>query len=198
MVSLREDLWALTIRLSPWKDWWFPCKYWKVSTFQALVLSFFWPSLGMCPLCHLKNLKISLTSPQVRISTQQLVRGIPPCFPGRWTSQPKMWSFLPLYFYCWHKYKCPISPTSSKPPPPPLAVTTRCLCLWVMHICSFTSPFSFFYLVPSSLFPSDSCQSVPCVHTSVSIVFLSLFCSIHSTFKWDHMVFVFLWLAYFT
>ena len=118
MVSLREDLWALTIRLSPWKDWWFPCKYWKVSTFRALVLSFFWPSLGMCPLCHLKNLKISLTSPQVRISTQQLVRGIPPCFPGRWTSQPEMWSFLPLYFYCWHKYKCPVSPTSSKPPPP--------------------------------------------------------------------------------
>ena len=31
-----------------------------------------------------------------------------------------------------------------------------------------------------------------------SILFFSLFCSLASSYKWDHMVYVFLWLAYFT
>ena len=46
--------------------------------------------------------------------------------------------------------------------------------------------------------PSGSCRSFPCVHASVSILSVSLFCSLASTCKWDHTVFVFLWLAYFT
>ena len=35
-------------------------------------------------------------------------------------------------------------------------------------------------------------------YESVSILFVSLFCSLDSTYEWNHMVFVFLWLAYFT
>ena len=63
-----------------------------------------------------------------------------------------------------------------------------CSCPWFMHICSLANSFPFFYQVPSSLLPSDSCQSVPCVHDSVSILFVSLFYSLDSTYKRNHMV----------
>ena len=55
-------------------------------------------------------------------------------------------------------------------------------------------------LNPVTCFPlfSDSCQSVLCIHESVSIWLVSLFRSLDFTYKWDHMVLVFLWLAYFT
>ena len=43
---------------------------------------------------------------------------------------------------------------------------------------------------------SYSCQSVPCFHASSSILIISLFCSLDSTYKWHHMVFVFHQLAY--
>ena len=54
-----------------------------------------------------------------------------------------------------------------------------CLCFLAGHSISF-------HPVPHPL-PSDSCQSVPCVHASVSILFVSLFCSLDSTYEWDHM-----------
>ena len=71
----------------------------------------------------------------------------------------------------------PLPPTSLRPSP------HRCLCLWVMHIRSLTNPFPFFYPVSSSSLPSDSCQSVPCVRASVSILFISLLRSSDSTQK---------------
>ena len=69
---------------------------------------------------------------------------------------------------------------------------------WALRVCSLTNPFTFFQSVPTPLLPSDSCQSIPCIHASVSILFVSLFCSLDSTYNWDHIVFVFLWLAFFT
>ena len=38
---------------------------------------------------------------------------------------------------------------------------------WVMHVCSLANPFTFFPPVPTPR--PDSCQSAPCIHTSVSI-----------------------------
>ena len=44
------------------------------------------------------------------------------------------------------------------------------------------------WLIPSLFFilsplPSNSCQSVSCVHASLSVLFISLFCSLDSTYK---------------
>ena len=54
--------------------------------------------------------------------------------------------------------------------------------------------------LPSTILPSHlpfySCQSVPCFHVSGSIFFISLFCSLDSSYKWGHMVLVFHQLAY--
>lgn len=57
------------------------------------------------------------------------------------------------------------------------------LCISVLWLIS--SPFIQFLL---SL-PSDLCQFVPCIHASGSVLFMSL---LDSTYKLDHMVFVFL------
>ena len=58
-----------------------------------------------------------------------------------------------------------------------------------------------FFLIPSPLSPgtptsllSDSCQSIWCIYESVSILFASLFCSLDSTDKWNHM-YLALWLT---
>ena len=68
------------------------------------------------------------------------------------------------------------------------------MCLWIIF-CLIPSPFS---SSPTTLLPSDSCQSVLCIYESVSMLFVSLFCLLDSMYKWNHTVFVFLWLAYFT
>ena len=62
------------------------------------------------------------------------------------------------------------------------------------------------WLVPSltshalklSWFLSGLCQSVPCFHVCGSILLVCLFCSLGSSYRWDHMVLVFHHLAYFT
>ena len=67
-----------------------------------------------------------------------------------------------------------------------------CLCLWGFHL-------SIFFIVYEGL-------SDPSLLTSVSLYLLSmmllyfvcLFCSLYYTYKWIHVVFFFLWLAYFT
>ena len=72
--------------------------------------------------------------------------------------------------------------------------------------CTYGSGIYVLWLIPSPSFiqsplsslSSDSCQSAPCVHAYASILFISLFCSLDSTCKWDHMILVFFWLAYFT
>ena len=106
-----------------------------------------------------------------------------------------------LYFYFVHYFRSshfppcpcppPASPTSSWPSP------HCCQCPWVMHICSPAHPSPLLHSA-SPKPPSDIRQPVPCVPASISILFISLFCSLDSTYEWDRMVFVFCQLAYFT
>ena len=67
--------------------------------------------------------------------------------------------------------------------------------VFVFCFCFIPSPFT-----PSPLnpFPSDSGQSPLCLYESVSILFVSSFRSLDSTYEWTHMVLVFLSLAFFT
>ena len=92
--------------------------------------------------------------------------------------------FLIIFYYLCY-YSCPhnfsLYPSLRHSP-------HCCLCPWVMHI--------FFLLTPSPSFiqpPLSPPTAVSLFHVSVS---LFLFCSLDSTYKWDHMVFVFHWLAY--
>ena len=58
--------------------------------------------------------------------------------------------------------------------------------------------FPFFPLLSPSLLPFGHCQFVPYFHISGSILLTCLFCWLGSTYRWDHMVFVFYHLVYFT
>ena len=114
----------------------------------------------------------------------------------------KGWYARCLSRYCWHYYRCspllsPLS-TSMKPVlPHPRPTSHCCLCPWATNICSLANLFAVLYpypLPPFSLWQLSVCSMYPClwfcfVH--------SLFCSLDFTYKWDHTVFVFLWLAYF-
>ena len=70
--------------------------------------------------------------------------------------------------------------------------------LWIDLICSFTNPFTFFQPVSTPISLFYSCQPVPCFYVSDYILLIRFFCSLDSTHKWDHTVFVFHWLAYST
>ena len=94
---------------------------------------------------------------------------------------------------------CPPPPTL--PPPFPLAITTLLSVstgYTYMSRMLFSQPLYLLSSSPPTLLHSDSYQFVLCIHASVSILFVSLCCSLDPTYKWDHMVFVFLWLADFT
>ena len=59
----------------------------------------------------------------------------------------------------------------------------RCPCPWVIHTCFLTSPFPFFPPLFSSCLPSGHCPSVPCFCVSGSVLLVSLFCSLDSSYK---------------
>ena len=66
---------------------------------------------------------------------------------------------------------------------------------------SLTSPWLFcnyqwYFSISSPLLLCPPTLS-PLVHKSILILFVYLFCSLDSTYKWNH-IFVFLWLTYFT
>ena len=66
----------------------------------------------------------------------------------------------------------------------------------LLFVCLFV-PFNFFQPAPSpTSFPSYSCKSVLCIYESISLLCVSSVCSLGSTYKWNHMVLVFLWLPY--
>ena len=54
---------------------------------------------------------------------------------------------------------------------------------WALLMCSLTNPSTFFQSVPASPCHTYSCQSVPRVHASGSILLISLFCSLDSFYK---------------
>ena len=63
--------------------------------------------------------------------------------------------------------------------------------LWLFCNCRFVlNPFTF-SLPPTTLLPSGNQQSILCIYESASILFVYLFCSLDSTYKWNYMVFVF-------
>ena len=65
-----------------------------------------------------------------------------------------------------------------------------CPCPWVLF------PFCWI-LPPSKLSPThNSCHLA--LYGPVSILLVSSVCSLDSIYEWNHMLFVFLWLAYFT
>ena len=91
------------------------------------------------------------------------------------------------FFYC---YSITVVPTS--PPLHPSSQLTLCSysqfqhcrpCPWVIHVCSLTSLFLFFLPLSPSSIPSGHCQSVPYVLASSSVLLISLFCSLDSSYR---------------
>ena len=74
------------------------------------------------------------------------------------------------------------------------------------HWCPIHESFiDVLWLIPSPSFSQNWLPhtlllqlSIPWFHPSDSILLITLFCSLDSSYKWDHMVFVFHHLAYFT
>ena len=82
--------------------------------------------------------------------------------------------------------------TFSHPPFPLVITMLLSVSRSFFHFCLIPSPFSPSPPIPLSC---DSCQSVFCLY---SLFLFCLFCSLDSTYKWNHMIFDFLWLANFT
>ena len=97
-------------------------------------------------------------------------------------------------------YSCLHFPWSLHPTPaistPTLHSTPFWLCPCVLYTC-FWQPFHLSLIIPFHL-PSGCCQFVLYFSISGSILFACLLCSLASTKRGDHMVFVFHHLAYFT
>ena len=83
-------------------------------------------------------------------------------------------------FYLHLSPLCPLQLT-----PTPLSVYHYIVvCVYVFHMCvCLLNPFTFLHPNPSNPFPADSCQSVSCIHAFVSILFITLFCSLESICK---------------
>ena len=83
-------------------------------------------------------------------------------------------------------------PSSTHPSPCSHSQSPHCCpCPWASPTCSLSSPSPSFHHFPPFPFPSGHCQSVPCFRACGSIVLVSLFCSLDSSYRWDHTVFVF-------
>ena len=91
----------------------------------------------------------------------------------------------------------PPLPSSAQPTPQSHSQSPLCCpCPWVFHTCSLTNLFPFFPPLPLS--PLVIVDLFPCFHASGSTLLVCLFCSLGSCYRWDHRVFVFCHLAYFT
>ena len=106
----------------------------------------------------------------------------------------KSFSVILLYLSQFTPLPSSIHPTLA----PTINTYTIVPCLWFVHICSLSSPCPFLPPLSPSPLPSGHCQSVPHFRACGSIFFISLFCPLGSSSKWDHMVFVFYYMAYFT
>ena len=126
---------------------------------------------------------------------------------GNERPQPPSWQyesrfcefiFLFLLILLWLSQFFPLCPPPPRPRPTPTVHPHTAVhvhgsfihVLWLI-LFPFFPPFS------STSLSCGSCQSVPCFHVLGTVLLVSLFCSLDSSYR-DHMVFVFHWLAYFT
>ena len=75
-------------------------------------------------------------------------------------------------------------PTSTQPTPATPSCNPYILSMSIGHTYVFSgylTPFTFHLVSSSSHLPSNSCQSVPCICASVSVLLVSLLCSSGST-----------------
>ena len=84
----------------------------------------------------------------------------------------------------------PLSPSSTSLHLPPLGNDHM-----VVHIHEF---FLSFFLSPSTAHHPPIAASLLSAYGSVSILLIGPFCSLDSTYEWNDMIIVFLWIAYFT
>ena len=77
------------------------------------------------------------------------------------------------------------------------SITPLWLCLCVLYTCSLMTLPLFPPIIPT-LLPCGYCQFVLYFNVSGYILLAYLFCSLGSTYRQDHIVFVFHCLAYFT
>ena len=108
--------------------------------------------------------------------------------PANWATQQGLKMFS---FYCSITVVPPITRHPHLPPPSTfnLPLPQVCLCPWVVYTCSLTT---------FPVFPLPFPLVTVSVFISMSLVLFCLFCWLGSTYRWDHMVFVFYHLAYFT
>ena len=110
--------------------------------------------------------------------------------------QHTCWKLLPCILYCvfltpskvsfCHHLITPL-PSSASPRTFPSGNHHTDVCVYEVFV---------FCLIPSSFSPSPppsvySCQFVFCIYESVSNLFVSLFCLLDSTYKWNHMALAF-------
>ena len=93
-------------------------------------------------------------------------------------------------------FSCHHFPLPHPPPPPCLNPTPLCLCLWVLYTYSLATLLLLSPVMPL-LFPLWLLSVCSYFNVSGYILLTCLFCWLGSTYRWDHMVFVFHCLAYF-
>ena len=106
------------------------------------------------------------------------------------------------FLYCCSIILVPIfppllSPALPTPHPPTFNPSLQVVCPRVLYACSLTILLLLSPIIPFPQ-PSGYCQFVLYFHVSGSILLAFFFCWLGSTFRWDHMVFVFHCVTYFT
>ena len=117
-------------------------------------------------------------------------------------SWPPWWPFAwkAAFFKSLFKYSClhPHPPPRHPPPHTSLLSTLKPTPFGFVHYtCSLTA-FLLFPLLSLAPLPSGYCQFVLYFNVSGYILLACLFCWLGSTYRWDHKVFVFHHLAYFS
>ena len=116
---------------------------------------------------------------------------------SKYISLIQVLSFLLLFYYSCVNFS-PFALLCPSHPPTPLVNSHTVVHVHgsFIHILCVV-PFPSFHGCPSPR-SFNHFQTTPCFHACGSILFVSLFCSLDSNYRWDHMLFVFHWLAYFT
>ena len=95
--------------------------------------------------------------------------------------------FLMIYYLCC--YSCPKFPPSPQPISYFHSQSHTFVLIHGPSYIFFAYPFTLFQSVPSSLLPSYHCQSISRFYAYESILLISVFCSLDSSYKWVHIHF---------